>query len=347
MSRPLRPADRAPLPPAARRPLPRSARRRPAPAARRPLAPAARWLFHRAAGAVLVLWGAASLAFLVLHLVPGDPVTTLLGASATDSAALREQIRREYRLDDPLAAQYAAFLLRLAGGELGDSYQQRQPVSVIIGEQLGHTAELALGALVLLTAGALLAATLTAGRRRTVRGAVSGAELVAVSTPAYWLGIVLLTVFSFRLNVFPVAGAGDWRSLVLPAVTLAAPFGSLLAQVLREGMESALHQPFALTARSRGLGPTALRLRHALRHAAVPAATLGGWLAGGLLGGTVLVETVFARPGLGRVALDAVSGRDIPVVVGLVLLSAAVYLVVNALADLVCLWADPRLRSPV
>ncbi|GGZ29447.1 ABC transporter permease [Streptomyces inusitatus] len=313
----------------------------------RPLPPAARWLLHRAAGAVLVLWGAASLAFLVLHLVPGDPVTTLLGASATDSTALRAEIRREYRLDDPAAAQYAAFLARLATGELGDSYQQRQPVSVIIGEQLGHTAELALGALVLLVAGALLTATLTAGRGRRVRGLASGAELIAVSTPAFWLGIVLLTVFSFRLNVFPVAGAGDWRSLALPVVTLAVPFGSLLAQVLREGMESALHQPFALTARSRGLRPAALRLRHALRHAAVPAVTLSGWLAGGLLSGTVLVETVFARPGLGRVALDAVSGRDIPVVVGLVLLSAAVYLVVNALADLICLWADPRLRSPV
>ncbi|MGQ4729951.1 ABC transporter permease [Streptomyces sp. Ju416(a)] len=312
----------------------------------RRLPPAARWLLHRAVGAVLVLWGAASLTFLVLHLVPGDPVTTLLGASATDSAALRQEILREYRLDDPLAVQYAAFLGRLATGDLGSSYQQQQPVSLIIGEQLGDTAQLSLSALVLLVAGALVAAAATAGRRRRVRGAVSGAELVAVSTPAFWLGIVLLTLFSFRLNLFPVAGAGDWRSLVLPVVTLAVPFGSLLAQVLREGMEAALHQPFALTARSRGLSGTALRLRHALRHAAVPAVTLSGWLAGGLLGGTVLVETVFARPGLGRVALDAISNRDIPVVVGLVLLSAAVYLVVNALADLLCLWADPRLRSP-
>ncbi|WP_405387070.1 ABC transporter permease [Streptomyces sp. NBC_01102] len=308
--------------------------------------PVARWLLHRAVGAVLVLWGAASLTFLVLHLVPGDPVTTLLGASATDSSALRDQIRHEYHLDDPAAVQYVSFLSKLATGDLGTSYQQQQPVSLIIGEQLGDTAQLALSALALLVVTAVVTAAATAGRRRRVRGAVSGAELVAVSTPAFWLGIVLLTLFSFRMNVFPVAGAGDWRSLVLPAVTLAVPFGSLLAQVLREGMETALHQPFALTARSRGLSGAGLRLRHALRHAAVPAVTLSGWLAGGLLGGTVLVETVFARPGLGRVALDAISGRDIPVVVGLVLLSALVYLVVNACADLLCLWADPRLRSP-
>jgi peptide/nickel transport system permease protein len=170
-------------------------------------------------------------------------------------------------------------------------------------------------------------------------------ELVAFSTPAFWLGILLLTMFSFRLRVFPVAGGEGWRSLVLPALTLAVPFGSLLSQVLREGVEAALDQPFALTARSRGVGPLAVRARHALRHALVPAVTIGGWLVGGLLGGTVLVETVFARPGIGRVAVEAVNSHDIPVVVGLIMLSAAVYLVVNTLVDVLYLLIDPRLRG--
>ncbi|MFF2751434.1 ABC transporter permease [Kitasatospora sp. NPDC058048] len=306
----------------------------------------ARAVLHRLGGAVLVLWGAATLGFLALHLVPGDPVSTLLGGSVTTgSAAVRAEITREFGLDRPLFEQYLTFLGRLLGGDLGRSYQQQQPVSRIIGEQLGPTAGLALTAFGLILVFALVSAVTTAGRRRAVRGAASGAELLAISTPPFWLGVLLLTLFSFHLRLFPVAGAEGWQSLVLPAVTLAVPFGSLLSQVLREGLESALHEPFALTARSRGIGPLALRGRHALRHALVPAITLGGWLVGGLLGGTVLVETVFARPGLGRVALDAVTGHDLPVVIGLILLSAAVYLVVNTAVDALYLLIDPRLRG--
>jgi peptide/nickel transport system permease protein len=303
-------------------------------------------VLNRAAGAALVLWGAASLGFLALHLVPGDPVTVLLGGSVTTgSAAVRAEITREFGLDRPPAAQYLTFLGHLARGDLGLSYQQQQPVGRIIGEQFGSTAALASLALALILAIALVSAVSTAGRRRSVRGSVSGVELVAFSTPAFWLGILLLTMFSFRLQVFPVAGDEGWRSLVLPALTLAVPFGSLLSQVLREGVEAALDQPFALTARSRGVGPLAVRARHALRHALVPAVTIGGWLVGGLLGGTVLVETVFARPGIGRVAVEAVNSHDIPVVVGLIMLSAAVYLVVNTLVDVLYLLIDPRLRG--
>lgn len=310
-----------------------------------PLRAAGRLVLHRAVGAVLVLWGAATVGFAALHLVPGDPVLTLLGGTMTTSSAeLKAEITREFGLDRPLWEQYVSFVGRLAGGDLGLSYQQQQPVGRIIGEQFGSTAELALTALALILVLALVSAVTTAGRRRSVRGTVSGAELVAISTPAFWLGILLLTLFSFNLRIFPVSGAEGWESLVLPAVTLAVPFGSLLSQVLREGLESALHQPFALTARSRGLGPVAVRARHALRHALIPAVTLSGWLVGGLLGGTVLVETVYARPGLGRVALDAVSGHDIPVVIGLILLSASVYLVVNTVVDALYLLIDPRLR---
>jgi peptide/nickel transport system permease protein len=155
---------------------------------------------------------------------------------------------------------------------------------------------------------------------------------------------VLLTVFSFRLGWFPVRAG--LAGLVLPALTLAVPLGSVLAQVLREAMEDVIGQPFVTTARSRGSTESAVRIRHVLRHALIPLCTLSGWLLGGLLGGTVVVETVFARQGLGRVTLAAVTSRDFPVVVAVVLFSAVVFVVVNTVVDAVYLAVDPRLRQP-
>ncbi|WP_254909981.1 ABC transporter permease [Micromonospora sp. NBS 11-29] len=192
---------------------------------------------------------------------------------------------------------------------------------------------------------ALALATATAGDRRPwLRRASSGTELLLVSTPTFLIGIVLLTVFSFRLGLFPVAGDQGLAALVLPAVTLALPIAGLLAQVLRDALDRALDEPFVLTARSRGLRERAVLLRHALRHALLPAVTLAGWLFGILLGGAVIVEQVFGRPGLGQVTLAAVTGRDMPVVLAVVTLSAAVYVLVNTAADLAYLFIDPRLR---
>jgi len=218
-------------------------------------------------------------------------------------------------------------------------------VRTVIGAQAGQTLQLALAAGLLGLALAVAAAIATAGRRGGLRGLVSGAELLAVSTPSFWLGILLLTLFSFHWRLFPVAGGDGVKALVLPAVTLAVPMAGLLSQVMRAGMESALAQPFALAARARGLTVTAVRARHALRHSLVPAVTLAGWLVGGLLSGTVLVETVFARPGVGRVAVDAIDSKDMPVVIGVVLLSAAAFVVCNVLTDLLYLAIDPRLRT--
>jgi len=192
---------------------------------------------------------------------------------------------------------------------------------------------------------AVLVALVTAGRGPWARRAVSTAELLAVSVPTFVIGIVLLSVFSFTLGWFPVSGAQGPASLVLPALTLALPITGVLGQVLREGLEKALEQPFAVTARARGLTERALVLRHALRHATLPAATLVGWFVAQLLTQAIITETVFGRPGVGRVVLQAVTGGDMPVVMAVVILSAVVFVTVSTVLDLLYRVIDPRLRS--
>jgi len=246
---------------------------------------------------------------------------------------VRRQIAVEYGFNRPVLVQYLDFIGRLLRGDLGQSYQLERPVSSLITGQLGPTAQLAGAAIVLAVLAALFSAVATAGRRPALRAAAIAGELLAVSIPTYWSGILLLTAFSFQLRIFPVAGDQGLAALVLPAVTLALPVAGVLAE------------PFVVTARARGLSQTAVRLRHALRHAAVPLLTLTGWLTGTLFGGAVLVETVFGRPGIGTLTLQAVSSKDMPLVTGIVLLSAAVFVAISMLLDLLYLAIDPRLRT--
>ncbi|MFE5208775.1 ABC transporter permease [Streptomyces sp. NPDC056600] len=298
----------------------------------------------RLGAALLVVWGAATCAFLVLQLVPGDPVHAVVGSNALVGPEQREEIRHHYGLDRPLPVQYLAYLGRLLGGDLGDSYQLQQPVAQALAQQLRPTVELAVGATLVAAVLALAVTVATSGRARWPRRLSAAVELVLVSTPSFWLGIVLLTFFSFRLGWLPVSDGGSIRSLVLPVLTLALPIAAVLIQVMREGLLDALRGPFVLTARARGLTESAVRSRHALRHAALPALTLAGWFTGTLLGGAVVVENVFARPGIGRITLQAVSGRDLPLVQGVVTLSAVVFVAVSALVELLAVAVDPRLR---
>ncbi|MQY20191.1 ABC transporter permease [Nocardia macrotermitis] len=299
----------------------------------------------RLLAAVAVVFGAASLGFVALQLLPGDPVDWLLGPNMTASPDLRARVRADYGFDRPVFEQYLSYLNTVLHGQLGTSYQLQQPVTTLIANQLAPTAELAVTALVLALAIAIAAAVATAGRRPRLRAGVSTAELVVTSAPQYWVGILLLTGFSFQLRVFPVAGAQTPAALVLPAITLALSIAGVLSQVLREGLEAALTQPFIVTARARGASLSAVRLRHALRHAAAPLLTLTGWLTGTLLGGVVPVETVFGRPGIGSLVLQAVTSRDMPVVMGVILLSAVVFVVISTLVDLLQLALDPRIRT--
>jgi len=295
------------------------------------------------ASVVLVLWGAATLAFVAFRIIPGDPVDVMLGPQAQVSDAVKDGIRAELGLDRPVLEQYGAFLGRLLRGDLGESYQLRLPVVEVIGRQLGPTLQLSALALVIAVVLALASALLVRGR--TGRALASGIELLVLSSPVFWTGLVLLSVFSFQLGWFPVSGARAPSAIVLPAVTLALPVAALLAQVLRDGVQAAEREPFLVTVRARGASPLRVGVHHTLRHASVGAVTLTAYLVGSLLGGAVLVETVFARPGIGRVTLTAITDRDLPVITGVILLSALVFVVVNTIVDLVVPLLDPRLRG--
>ncbi|MDQ1122034.1 peptide/nickel transport system permease protein [Microbacterium trichothecenolyticum] len=295
------------------------------------------------ASVVLVLWGAATLAFVAFRIIPGDPVEVMLGPQAQVSDAVKDTIRADLGLDQPVIVQYAAFLGRLVRGDLGESYQLRLPVAEVIGRQLGPTLQLAALALAIAVVLALASALLV--RSRTGRSLASGIELVVLSSPVFWTGLVLLSVFSFQLGWFPASGTREASAIVLPAVTLALPVAALLAQMLRDGVQAAEREPFLLTVRARGATPLREAVHHTLRHASVGGVTLAAYLLGSLLGGAVLVETVFARPGIGRVTLTAITDRDLPVITGVILLSALVFVVVNTLVDLVAPLLDPRLRG--
>lgn len=300
----------------------------------------------RIAAGIGVMWGAASLAFVLLHVVQGDPVSAVTGSGTVLSPAVRAQIAHDYGFDQPLLLQYLDWLGRLLQGDLGRSYQLDAPVSTALAGQIGPTLALDAAAVAIAVAASLALALLTAGCGRAVRSVASGLELLAASTPAFWLGLIALSYLSFRWHLLPGAGATGLSGLILPATVLAVPLTGMLSQVLRQALEEALAQPFAVTARARGLGPVALVTRHALRHALVSATTLVGWMVGALFGGAVLIETVFARPGVGRVLLAAVTSRDVPVVAAVVLLVAAAFTVVNLLVDLLALVIDPRQRAP-
>lgn len=291
---------------------------------------------------LVVLWGAATVAFLAFRVIPGDPVSVMLGPQAQVSEAVKDGIRAELGLDRPPLEQYLAYIGQLARGDLGESYQLRLPVTEVIGRQIGATLQLSALALGIAVVVALVVALLARGH--VARAIATGVELVVLSSPVFWIGLVLLSVFAFGLGWFPVSGARNPATLVLPAVTLALPVAALLGQVLRDGLIQAERMPFAETVRARGAGRGWFTVRHGLRHGASGAITLTAYLTGSVLGGAVLVETVFARPGLGRVTLAAISDRDLPVISGIILLSALVFVIVNVLVELVHPLIDPRLR---
>lgn len=305
----------------------------------------ARWLVRRLLLSVLVLWGAATLAFLGMHLLPGNPAQIIAGGPLGQvSPPVLALVDADYGFRRSLLAQYAIFLGRLCRGDFGMSYQLDKPVVSVIGGQLWPTASLAAGAAVIAVIAATILAVSTAGRPRA--GMVARwVDLTFVSTPSFWVGLLLLEAFSFRLHLFPVVGDAGARSLVLPWFTLALPVTGALSLIMSEGLERAMEQPFAVTVRARGATRLRLRLRHLLRHAVLPALTLAGRLLGELVGGVVVIETVFARQGIGTVTVTAVQDRDLPVVTGIVMLATVTFVVINIALDLSYRVIDPRLRA--
>ncbi len=299
--------------------------------------------------AVGVLWAAATFTFLIQALLPGDRATALLnqltGQVQARTPAELAPINKMYGFDDPLVVQYLNFLRDLVAGNLGVSYQLHKPVAEVIGDQVGPTIVLTFASLIVAWIIAAVVIVGTARRNRIVSSVASGLEAVAAGLPQYWLGVILLVVLALNLGLFPVVGGSGLDGLILPALPLGIPLAGFLGQVTRTEFEKAMEQPFALSARMRGMGDTGVRLRHVLRHSVLPGVTLSGWALGSLFSGAVIAESIFTRPGLGKVLVAAVNSRDLPVVCGIVILVAAIYVLANLLVDIAYTLIDPRLKN--
>lgn len=297
----------------------------------------------RLAAAAVVMLGVCTLVFLLLHLVPGDPVDAMLGESA--QPADRTALRAALGLDRPLAAQYLDYLAGLARLDLGESIRDQRPVAAVLAERLPATLQLAVAALGVGVVIALpLGLTAARHRGRALDGGAMAFSLLGVSLPNFWLGPLLILVFSLWLGWTPVSGNEGPASLILPALTLGTGLAAVLARMVRASVLEVLGEDYIRTARAKGLSEGAVLRRHALRNAWLPILTILGLQLGGLLGGAVITETVFAWPGLGSLLIEAIQGRDYPVVQGCVLLISLLYVLVNMLTDLAYVWADPRVR---
>ena len=302
-----------------------------------------RFLIRRLLLTVLVLAGVATVVFLLIHLVPGDPAQLMLGESAppADVAELRTRLG----MDRPLSVQYGAFMKGVATGNLGTSFRTNQPVVQLIGERMPATFELAVAAM---AAAILLAIPLGVIAAANAGGAVDHAAttlaLIGISVPNFWLGPLLAIVFSIELGWLPVSGRGTFANLVLPAITLGAPFAAILARTTRASVIEELGEQYVLAARARGVSRARAILRHAFRNSLIPIVTVVGLQFGSVLTGAVITETIFAWPGVGRLLIQSINARDYPAVQGCILLIAVSYVAMNLLVDLAYGWLDPRIR---
>ena len=300
-------------------------------------------LLQRLLETLLVLVGVAVLVFLLLHLVPGDPVQVMLGESARASDVAK--LRRALGLDRPLPEQLLGFFQRLLQGDLGESLQQHRPVAALIAERLPATLELALAAFgVALLAAIPLGVTAARHVGRWPDRAASGFALLGLSIPNFWLGPMLILLFSIALGWAPVSGRDGLGSLVLPAVTLGLSMAAITMRMVRSTLLEVLDQAFIRTAHAKGQSASRVLWRHALPNAALPILTLLGLQLGGLLAGAVITETVFAWPGMGKLIIDSIFQLDRPVIVAYLIVIVCLFITINLVVDILYAILDPRVR---
>lgn len=301
------------------------------------------YLAVRALQSVLTILLAAIAVFIAVRLTPGDPAELLLprGASPEQMAALRAS----WGLDDPLPTQMAAYLGNLLQGNLGESVSYREPVLRVIQERLPATLQLATAAMLFALALAIPLGIISALRPGSVLDQViTNFTLITQSVPSFWLGVQLILIFSLWLRWLPPSGADGPKYLILPMITLSADVMALMTRVVRTEMTSVLRQDYIRTARGKGLANRTVNFRHAFRNAANPLITVIGLRWGALLGGAAITETVFGWPGIGRLAIQSVAARDYPLIQGIVLVAAVIFVTLNLLVDVMYAWLDPRVR---
>jgi peptide/nickel transport system permease protein len=300
------------------------------------------YLARRFAEFAVVILGVLTIVFLLQRL-SGDPTGLLLPIDAPEE--VRAELRRQLGLDRPLLVQYLRFLGEVATGNLGESYRFREPALGLVLDRLPATLLLAGASLVLSIAVALPLGILAAVRRNSwVDTLATGFSLIGQAAPVYWIGLLAILLFSVQWRLLPSMGGGSWQALILPAVTLAFYSTARIMRLTRSAMLDVLHQDYVRMARAKGLSEPVVLTKHALRNAAIPIVTIIGLQFGGLLGGAVITETVFAWPGVGRLAVNAVHQRDFPVVQAVTLVIAVSFALINLLVDLLYVALNPRVR---
>ena len=302
-----------------------------------------RYLSFRLLLALPALWLILTMVFMLAHIVPGDPVAQMLGEGAR--ADDLQQLRHTLGLDLPLPVQYGRYLAGIAHGNLGESFRFQQPVLQVVISHYPATLELAFVALLVCTGIGIPAGLFAAQRRGTSTDHAIGVfTLFGLSVPNFALGPVLILVFSVLLGWLPVSGRGGLAHLILPAFTLGAALAAILTRMVRTSVIEELSSDYVRTARAKGLSESSVLFRHAFRNALIPIITILGLQFGTLLAGTIVTESIFSWPGIGRLAVQAISARDYPLLQGCILLIAVSYVFVNLLTDLVYALVDPRVR---
>jgi peptide/nickel transport system permease protein len=302
-----------------------------------------RFLVRRLLLTIPVLLGVATLVFALIHLIPGDPVRTMLGESATEDSVI--ELRGRLGLDRPLYQQYAIYLKDLARGDLGTSLRTNEPVAKAIATRMPATLELAAASMAVAVLVAIPLGIIAAvGAGTLVDHVATTLALLGISMPNVWLGPLLAIIFAVELGWLPVSGRGTVAQLILPALTLGAPLAAVLARMTRASVIEELGELYVTAARARGLSQTRAVLRHAFRNSLIPIVTVIGLQAGAVLTGAVITETIFAWPGVGRLLIQSIGFRDYPLVQGCILLIAVTYVSVNLVTDLAYGFLDPRIR---
>ncbi len=301
------------------------------------------FLLRRAFHSIVVLLGALTLVFVVVRLVPADPVRIMSGPDASPKEI--EATREALGFNKPIYVQYAIYLKNVVHGDLGRSLRQHRPTFGLVMERFPATIQLAMASMFLAVLVAIPAGIFAAMKRGTVYDTLTvGASLLGQSVPTFWLGIVLIMVFAVRFRVLPTSGYGGWRHLLLPTITLALYMMALITRMNRSSMLEVLSADYLRTARAKGVHERGVLLRHALRNALIPVVTVIGLQTGTLLGGAVITETVFAWPGIGSLAVDSITTLDYPVVQAVVILSGGIFVIINFVLDVVYTWLDPRIK---
>jgi len=312
----------------------------------------ARVLITRLALAVPMLFGMSVLVFLIIRLVPGDPVLAVLGLNATPE--LVAQMREDLGLNDPMYVQYFHWLADILHGDFGIDYRSNEPIGDLLADRLPVTVELAVLSLLFAVAAAIPLGVLAALRRGRVEDkATLGVSLAGISVPDFWLGIMLILVFSLSLDLLPSSGfvplaedpVDNIRHMLLPSIALAVGLAAVLIRITRAAMLDVLHQDHIRFTRAKGVEERIVIFKHALRNAAIPIVTVIGLQAGYLLGGAIVIEQVFALPGVGRLVLDSVLQRNYPVVQASVLVIGVLFVFTNLAADLLYIVLNPKLRT--